>query len=138
MKKILRRNEGQKNSMTLEIELNFTPTTINNLNDNEIREIRSCVASSFMNAGFGVVREEPGNLFANAFAVPVVDAIGEFEREEEGNIHTIHHMFIIYRFTLPLEAGDVGFFLNNEVPRIRNTISGLNPNISFELILKYF
>lgn len=138
MKKILRRNEGQKNSMTLEIEFNFTPTTINNLNDNEIREIRSCIASSFMNAGFGVVREEPGNLFANAFAVPVVDAIGEFEREEEGNIHTIHHMIIIYRFTLPLEAGDVGFFLNNEVSRIRNMISGLNPNIAFEFNLKYF
>lgn len=124
--------------MSLEIELNFTPTTINNLNDNEIREIRSCVASSFMNAGFGVVREEPGNLFANAFAVPVVDAIGEFEREEEGNIHAIEHLIMIYRFTLPLEVGDVGFFLNNEVSRIRNTISGINPNISFELILKYF
>jgi len=124
--------------MTLEIEFNFTPTTIYNLNDNEIREIRSCIASSFMNAGFGVVREEPGNLFANAFAVPVVDAIGEFEREEEGNIHTIHNMIIIYRFTLPLEAGDAGFFLNNEIPRIRNTISGINPNISFEFFLKYF
>lgn len=124
--------------MSLEIELNFTPTTINNLNDNEIREIRSCVASSFMNAGFGVVREEPGNLFANAFAVPVVDAIGEFEREEEGNIHAIEHLIMIYRFTLPLEVGDVGFFLNNEISRIRNTISGLNPNIAFEFNLKYF
>ena len=121
--------------MTLELEFKFTPRT-EQLTDNEIREINTFIASSFMNAGFGGVREEPNNVFVYAFAVPVFSAFGEYEREIDDNI--VIYFITSYRFVLPLEHGDIGFFINSEVARIKNSLAGLNPDITFDFNLKFY
>lgn len=125
--------------MSFEITFYFTPSLNDHLSENEILEIRKEIVSSFMNAGFGGIIEEPDGEYVNAFAVPVSSGFSDYVREnEQGEIRNVVRMIKIYRFNLPMFHGDIGGFINNELPRITNVMKGLSPNISFQFSLDYY